>query len=135
MIIKSYEIQKNSDIFLKYNFFLLYGENIGLKKDIKDIIKIKIKQKNDNIELLALYENEIMHNEENLYNFIYSGSLFGNTKIITIFEATDKIVKKISDIYNKFPENIFLVLFAEILEKKSKLRIFFEKEKKTICIP
>ena len=135
MIIKSYEIQKNSDIFLKYNFFLLYGENIGLKKDIKDIIKIKIKQKNDNVELLSLYENEIIHNEENFYNFIYSGSLFGNTKIITIFEATDKIVKKIGDIYNKFPENIFLVLFADILEKKSKLRIFFEKEKKTICIP
>ena len=41
MIIKSYEIQKNSENFLKYNFFLLYGENIGLKKDIKDIIKIK----------------------------------------------------------------------------------------------
>jgi len=135
MIIKSYEIQKNSANFSKYNFFLLYGENLGLKKDIKDFVKIKIKQKDDNIELVSLYENEIIDNEENFYNFIYSGSLFGNIKIITIFEATDKLVKKIIDIHNKMPENIFLVLFSGILEKKSKLRIFFEKEKNTICIP
>ena len=32
-------------------------------------------------------------------------------------------------------ENVFLIIFSEILEKKSKLRNFFEKNKKTICIP
>ena len=35
MIIKSYEILKNSNKFKDFNFFLLYGENEGLKKDIK----------------------------------------------------------------------------------------------------
>ena len=59
MIIKSYEIQKNSENFLKYNFFLLYGENIGLKKDIKDFITSEVKQKDDTIEIISLYENEI----------------------------------------------------------------------------
>ena len=95
MIIKSYEVQKNRSNLLKYNFFLLYGENFGLKKDIKDIIKIAIKQKNDSLEILSLYETEIFDNEENFYNSIYSGSLFSNKKIITIFDATDKIMKKI----------------------------------------
>ena len=38
MIIKSYEIKKKKSNFLKNNFFLLYGENLGLKKDIKDFI-------------------------------------------------------------------------------------------------
>ena len=135
MIIKSYELKKNTQIFLKYNFYLLYGENIGLKNDIADIIKIATKQKKDKIEILSLYESEILNSEENFYNFVYSGSLFGNKKIITIFEATDKIIKKISNVFDKSPENVLVIIFSGILEKKSKLRNFFEKSKETICIP
>jgi len=135
MIIKSYEVQKNKLNLSKYNFFLLYGENFGLKKDIKDIIKIAVKQKNDDLELLSMYENEILDNEESFYNSIYSGSLFSNKKIITIFDATDKIIKKIDDIFDENTENVYLVIFSGILDKKSKLRNFFETNKKTICIP
>ena len=135
MIIKSYEIKKNTQNFFKYNFYLLYGENVGLKNDIGNIIKIATKQKDDKIEILLLYENEILNNEENFYNFVYSGSLFGNKKIITIFEATDKIIKKISNVFDKSPENVLVIIFSGILEKKSKLRNFFEKSKETICIP
>ena len=135
MIIKSYEVKKNKLNLFKYNFFLLYGENLGLKKDIRKIIKSEIEKKESNVEILFLYESEILDNEENFYNFIYSGSLFSNKKIITIYEATDKIIKKISDIYDKYPDNVFLIIFSEILEKKSKLRIFFETNKKTICVP
>ena len=135
MIIKSYEVQKNKSNLSKYNFFLLYGENFGLKKDIKDIIKIAIKQKNDSLEMLSVYETEIFDNEENFYNSIYSGSLFSNKKIITIFDATDKIMKKIDNVFDSFTKNVFLVIVSGILEKKSKLRNFFETSKKTICIP
>ena len=135
MIIKSYEVPKNTAHFFKYNFFLLYGENVGLKKDIKNIIKMAIERKDSNIEILSLYESEILDNEENFYNFVYTGSLFSKKKIITIFEATDKLIKKISDVYDKYSENVFLIIFSGILEKKSKLRIFFETNKKTICIP
>ena len=135
MIIKSYEVQKNSLNLFKYNFHLLYGENSGLKKDIRDIIKIAVKQKNDKIEMLSLYETEIINNEENFYNLIYSGSLFSNKKIITIFEGTDKIMRNITSVYDKYAENVFLIIVSGILEKKSKLRNFFETSKKTICIP
>ena len=135
MIIKSYEIQKNKFNLLKNNFVLLYGENYGLKKEIKSFISTEIKQKNASVEILSLYENEIFDNEENFYNLAYTGSLFGKKKIITIYEASDKIINKINDIYTKYPENVFLIIFSEILEKKSKLRNFFEKNKKTICIP
>tara|TARA_B100001123_G_scaffold449703_1_gene616173 strand:+ start:917 stop:1936 length:1020 start_codon:yes stop_codon:yes gene_type:complete len=135
MIIKSYEVKKNTANFSKYNFFLLYGENVGLKKDIKEFIKKTLKQKNDNLEILSLYESEIMSNEDNFYDFAYSGSLFGNKKIINVFDATDKIIKKLDDVYNKDPKNIFLFFLSGPLDKKSKLRNFFEKDKKTICIP
>ena len=135
MIIKSYEVKKNKPVFPKNNFYLLYGENYGLKKDIKKFISTEIKQKGESIEILSLYEPEILENDENFYNFVYSGSLFGNKKIITIYESTDKIIEKINDVYKKYSEKIYLIFFSEILEKKSKLRNFFEKNKKTICIP
>ena len=135
MIIKSNEVQKNKSNFSKYNFFLLYGENLGLKKDIRKFIKTSIEQENNNVEILFLYEGEILANEENFHNLIYGGSLFSDKKIITIYEATDKIIKKISEIYDKYPKNVFLIIFSEILEKRSKLRNFFETNKKTICIP
>ena len=44
MIIKSYEVKKNKSNLIKNNFFLLYGENLGLKKDIKDCITTEINQ-------------------------------------------------------------------------------------------
>ena len=135
MIIKSYEIQKNKSHFSKCNSFLLYGENQGLKKDTRKLIKSAIEEKDNKAEILSIYEDEIIKNEENFYNFIYSGSLFNDKKIITIHEATDKIIKTISDIYEKHTENVFLIIFSEALEKKSKLRDFFEKNKKSICVP
>ena len=135
MIFKSYEVQRKGSELLKNNLFLLYGENFGLKKDIKKYISKILKEKKNNIEILSVYENEILDNRENFYNLVYAGSLFSNTRIITIFEATDKIVETITNIYNKYPEDTFLILFSEVLEKKSKLRNFFETEKKTICIP
>ena len=52
MIIKSYEIQKNSLIFSKYDLFLLYGENYGLKKDIQESIKKTTNKQNTNVEFL-----------------------------------------------------------------------------------
>ena len=135
MILKSYEIQRNPFIFLKYNMILLYGENHGLKKDIRESIKIQTRKQDSNIELLSLYENEIIDNEEIFYNSIYSGSLFSNKKIITINNGTDKIIRRVSDIMDKYPENILLIIVSDILEKKSKLRNLFEKNLKTLCIP
>jgi len=135
VIIKSYEIKKNKSNFTKNNLFLLYGENLGLKKDIKNFITSEIKQKDSSVEIVTLYENEIINNEEILFNLIFSGSLFSKKKIITINEATDKIIKKINDFYIELPSDVFLIFLSDILEKKSKLRIFFEKEKKVICVP
>ena len=135
MIIKSFEVQRQISNLLKNNLFLIYGENNGLKKDIAEIIKNYFKKENSNIELLSTYEDDILENEENFYNSIYSGSLFCNKKIITINGATDKLIKIIEDILEKKPGNVLLIIYATILEKKSKLRNLFEKQNSTICIP
>jgi DNA polymerase-3 subunit delta len=135
MIVKSYQAPSKKSDFLKFNFFLLYGENVGLKKDIRKLITKEVQHKNESVEILFLYENEIINNEENFYNSIFGGSLFGDKKIITIYDATDKIIEKLSYIYEKYPKNVSLIIFSETLEKKSKLRNFFEINEKTICIP
>ena len=135
MIIKSYEIEKNVKKFIDYNFFLLYGENEGLKKDIKKSITLGLDKDNSSIELLSFYENDIIHNEKKFYNSIFSTSLFSDKKIIIIKNATDKIIKHINNIVEEWPENQSLIISSEILDKKSKLRNFFEKNNKTLCIP
>ena len=68
-------------------------------------------------------------------NWVYENYDFDKEKIIIISRATDKILKVIEDIVDKDVSDILIVLKSEILEKKSKLRAFFEKSKKTICIP
>ena len=135
MIIKSYEIKKNKLDILKNNLFLLYGENVGLKKDIKNFITNELKQKNNDLEILSLYESEIINNKDNFFNLVYSGSLFSKKKIIIINEITDKIIDIIKYIHEKYSEDVYLIFISNILDKKSKIRTLFEKEKMLTCIP
>ena len=135
MIIKSYDIEKNLNKFLKYNLFLLYGENEGLKKDIKKNLQTEIKNKNGSLESFSFYESEIIANDKNFYNSVYSDSLFSDKKIVIIKSASDKIINQLSDVVEKCPENLFLIIFSEVLEKKSKLRNLFETNNKILCIP
>jgi DNA polymerase-3 subunit delta len=135
MILKSYETEKIKSHLIQNQMFLFYGENYGLKKDIRKLIKIEISKDKSELETVSLFEDDILKNKEKFYNLIFSGSLFSNKKIITIYNASDKILTCIDDIVEKFPKDIFLIIFADILDKKSKLRNLFEKNDKTICIP
>ena len=98
MISKSYEVQKNISILLKNNLFLLYGENLGIKKEIKESITKKISQEESNLETISFYENDLLENEDNFYSTAYSGSLFVNTKIIIINNCSYKIFSQIEKV-------------------------------------
>ena len=127
MIIKSYEIQK---INIKNNpLILLYGKNEGLKNEALNIL---IKNKNS----ISNYdEKEILDNENNFIESILSKSLFEQQKFIIIKRATDKILKIIEILNLKNLEEITIIMNSDTLEKKSKLRSFFEKDKNYICVP
>ena len=107
----------------------------GLKKEIKETIIINKKKKNNNIEVNSLYENDVTENEENFYESIYSGSLFSNEKIIIINNCTDKLIKQIENIKEKYPENLYIIILSDVLDKKSRLRNLFEKENKCAWMP
>jgi DNA polymerase-3 subunit delta len=127
MIIKSFEINKiNLD---SNNLFLLYGKNDGFKNEVtKNILKSR-----NNI--LYYEEKEILENEDNFVENLLTKSLFDDEKIIIIKRATDKILKVLEEITEKNIKDIKIILDADVLEKKSKLRSFFEKDKKLVCVP
>ena len=127
MILKSYEINKiNQNI---NHLILFYGKNEGLKNEALEIL---IKNKNN----ISNYdEKEVLDNETNFIENILSKSLFEQKKIIVIKRATDKILKIIETLHLKNLEDITVILNSDNLEKKSKLRSIFEKDKKLICVP
>ena len=128
MILKTFESKKiNLDV---NKIVLFYGQNEGHKKE--EITKLLIANKNR--EIIKYSENEILENSENLYNHILSESLFSQKKIIIVNRASDKILKIIEYLNEKSFSDVFIIINAKNLEKKSKLRSFFEKSKEFITI-
>ena len=80
-------------------------------------------------------EKEILDNFESFFESIQSKSFFEKEKLIIISRVSDKIKNIIEEIIEKNIEDIKIVLNSGILEKKSKLRSLFEKNKNTICVP
>ncbi len=129
MITKSYTIENDINI-LKNNHILFYGENLGLK----NLFKKKIRFNKKKIKTLTLSQDEIIKNSDKIFNEVYNSSLFENEKIIIINDANDKILPIIQEIESKI-ENQKIYLFSDILDKKSKLRNYFEKSKQSTAIP
>ncbi len=127
MIIKSFEINK-IDPF-KNNLILFYGQNEGLKDE--NILKLSSKFHN----IIKYHEREVLENQDNFFESIFSGSLFDEDKFVIINQASDKIVKIIEILIEKKEKlkEIAILLNANSLEKKSKLRSIFEKN--LLCVP
>ena len=129
MIIKSFELDKIN--VKSSNFYLFYGENEGYKNEaIEKIFNINISK-----NIYRYEEKEILDNFESFFESIQSKSFFEKEKLILISRVTDKVKNIIEEIIEKNIEDIKIVLNSGILEKKSKLRSLFEKNKNTICVP
>lgn len=131
MILKSYIVEQNTAILNDYQATLLYGENSGLKEDIK----LKIKDQNKKAEIFFFFEEEILKNKNILYENFANDSLFSEEKIFFLEQATDKILEQILEVLEKKNEKIKIYIFSEILDKKSKLRNLFEKDKRVAIFP
>ena len=127
MIVKSYELNKiKGDL----KFFLFYGKNEGLKNQhIKQLL-----EKNNNNNIIKYDEKEILENEDIFFESILSNSLFENEKSIVINRSSDKIYEIVTNLIEQNIGDITIIINANLLEKKSKLRKLFEKEKNLACI-
>ena len=129
MIIKFFELNKIDR--KKNKIFLFYGENQGLKNQI-----IENNYKSKYLKNTFYYdENEVLKNSDDFLNNILSKSFFENEKLIIINRATDKLIEIIDEIVNKEIDDLVLILNSGALDKKSKIRSFFEKKKEIICVP
>ena len=129
MIIKSYEANK---VTLKeYIIILLYGKNEGLQNEI--IEKNFIFDFKGTVNKYD--ENEFINSYETISSEILTKSLFDEKKIFIISRAGEKILKYIEELIDKNMEDIVIILKSGSLEKRSKLRNFFEKSKKLAIMP
>ena len=128
MILKGYEIHKIKAH--RGNFILFYGQNQGLKEEAI----LKIQTENKNRAVIKYDEKEFLEKSETSYENILSGSLFENKKIIIISRASDKILNSINFFQEKKLDDILIIIEAGNLDKKSKLRSLFEKNKNFICV-
>ena len=129
MIIKSYELDKIKS--KKNNLVLIYGSNQGYKNQvIKEEFENKFKG-----EILKVDENEILSKYDESISNLMNKSLFDDDKLIIISRASNKIYNFINEVIERKIERIKIIINSDNLEKKSKLRNLFEKEKDLICIP
>ena len=131
MILKSYIVEQNLNLLDQYNSVIIYGENNGLRDDIKE----EIKKINPTFEIINLFQDEIINNKNLLFNTINNTSLFNSKKIIFIHEVSDKIFSELEECAEKKVEDIKLFVLANILDKKSKLRNYFEKKEYLAALP
>ena len=129
MIIKTFEIEKLKK--KNVNFFLLYGDNEGFKNQVFQ----EIFANNSNKKIQRVDENEILNNFDNFIESIVNKSFFDESRLILVLRATDKILKLVDNLLNKNINDTTIILNANILEKKSKLRSIFEKEQNLVCVP
>ena len=127
MILK---VQDLSQKVKKNKIFLFHGVNEGYKQSILK----------ENFEpsfvgsIFKYYEREIFSNIDDFYNQVLSKSFFEEKKLIIIKDVSEKIRNEIEILKEKELGDILIVLISGILEKKSKLRNFFEKEKDLISV-
>ena len=129
MILKAFELEKIN--IYKNNYYLFYGENSGFKKEI---IEKKFKSEFDE-NIFNYDENEILKDENRFFDQILTKSFFERQKLILISRTTDKLLKIIKEIIEREIDDVVFVFISEKLEKKSKIRSFFEKEKNLVCVP
>ena len=130
MILKSFELEKNIKSILNYKFILIYGENIGLK----DVLKKKIVNLNQKAEIINLYLEDITKNKNIILSEVKNVSLFNEEKLIVVNQVNEKIYSEIESLIN-IKENIRIIIMADLLDRRSKLRNLFEKEKNFAIIP
>jgi len=130
MIIKNFELNRiNTN---KQKIILLYGNNQGHKEQVLEEILKPILPKN----IFKYEETDIIKTAENFNETLVSKSFFENEKLIIINRASDKIFQIIEGIVKKEDlDDVYIILLAGILDKKSKIRKLFEKENKTVCVP
>ena len=129
MIIKYYELNKlKTD---RFKLYLFYGKNEGLQNELLNNKFINNLQD----EIIRYDEKEFISNFDTILSELLNMSFFVNQKILIISRVSEKISKYVSEILKKEINDTIFIFKSGPLEKKSKLRILFEKNKDLAIVP
>ena len=126
MIIKSYELETFK--IQNIDYFLFYGPNTGLIEEIINKVFKPIFTKN----IINYDEGELLDNIHSFKEMVFNKSFFDDKKFIIINRASNKILNIIQELIDSKITDLKIIIKAGTLEKKSKLRDYFEKHKSTV---
>jgi DNA polymerase-3 subunit delta len=126
MLIKSHEL-KNFKI-KDTDFYLFHGPNTGLIEETINKIFKPIFTKN----IINYDEADLLNNIHSFKEMIFNKSFFDDEKFIIINRASNKILDLIQELIESQVTDLKMIIKAGTLEKKSKLRSYFEKNKLTV---
>ena len=126
MIVKADELKNIKD--KNIDFYLFYGPNTGLIEETIDKIFKPIFSKN----IINYDETELLNDFHAFKEMIFNKSFFDNEKLIIINRVSSKILNLIEELINTQITDLKVILKSGSLEKKSKLRSYFEKKKSVI---
>ncbi|MEN9782362.1 MAG: hypothetical protein RL208_512 [Pseudomonadota bacterium] len=133
MLLTELAIDKLSTTEIKKNqYWLFFGPNIGLgdyiaQKVIKNLIfdeKIVIECSTDEQSAIAELEN-----------VVYGSGLFGDVKVVKVYNITKKINTFLQDIIKENScKNVYIFVIAgDSVDSKSSIKTLFEEGYKTVC--
>jgi len=128
MIVKSFYL--NDRIKKNNNVFLFYGENEGHKEDVINNFFLK----DFKGETIKYDENQILENKNDFFEVCLNESLFDDKKIIIISRVTSKLFEIIKELISREIFNKKIIFNSSALDKKSKIRLMFEKDEKLVCV-
>ena len=126
MIIKSHELETFK--IQNIDYFLFYGPNTGLMEEIINKIFKPTFTKN----IINYEEGELLDNIHSFKEMVFNKSFFDDEKFIIINRASNKILNIIQELIDSKITDLKIIIKAGTLEKKSKLRDYFEKHKSTV---
>jgi DNA polymerase III subunit delta len=129
MIVKNFDLKKK--LREKINCYLLYGKNSGLIDETINLVLKPVFSKN----VFYYDENELLSKVDEFKEEIFNKSFFENDKLIIINRVSDKILNVIEEIVDSKTEDVKIIIRTGLLEKKSKLRNYFEKSSSAIVVP
>ena len=113
------------------NYYLFYGPNIGLIEETINKLFKPVFSKN----IISYDETELLNNIHPFKEMIFNKSFFDNEKFIIINRASNKVLDVIEELIESKITDLKIIIKAGVLEKKSKLRSYFEKSKSVVITP
>ena len=118
---------------------LIYGADYGLINERINLIVNKFfnidKNNNSKLNIIDIETSSLLNDPEFLEIESKSLSLIDKNKLIKIKNANDKILETIQKYLLNPEKTCIIIVIADNLSPKSKLRLFFEKHNTAVIIP